>query len=59
MLRTFNCGIGMVAVVAKGDAARARAVLERNGETVVELGEVIPVPPGAEQVQTAGALALS
>jgi phosphoribosylformylglycinamidine cyclo-ligase len=59
MLRTFNCGIGMVAIVAKGDAARVRAVLERNGETVVELGEVIAVSAGAEQVQTAGALALS
>jgi phosphoribosylformylglycinamidine cyclo-ligase len=41
MLRTFNCGIGMIAILA---AAEANAAIERftaNGETVVRLGEVI------------------
>jgi phosphoribosylformylglycinamidine cyclo-ligase len=40
MLKTFNCGIGMILSV---DAARAdalRAVLEAEGETVVTLGRV-------------------
>jgi phosphoribosylformylglycinamidine cyclo-ligase len=40
MVRTFNCGIGMIAVVAPEDAERVRGVLEREGETVVDLGRV-------------------
>ncbi|MGE3150120.1 MAG: phosphoribosylformylglycinamidine cyclo-ligase [Pseudorhodoplanes sp.] len=42
MLRTFNCGIGMVAVVSPEKAEMAAAVLRREGETVVRLGEVVP-----------------
>jgi phosphoribosylformylglycinamidine cyclo-ligase len=41
MLRTFNCGIGMVAVVARAGAAAVTAALAAAGETVVELGEVV------------------
>lgn len=59
MLRTFNCGIGMVVVVAPDAAKAVRAVFERNGETVVDLGNVIPVSAGAEQVQTTGTLNLA
>ena len=40
MLRTFNCGIGMIAVAAPGDAERVANVLEAHGEKVVALGEV-------------------
>ncbi|KAI0778429.1 aminoimidazole ribonucleotide synthetase [Trametes elegans] len=41
MARTFNCGIGMVLVVAPGDAARATEALQRAGEEVVyRIGEV-------------------
>ncbi|MBK7469374.1 MAG: phosphoribosylformylglycinamidine cyclo-ligase [Betaproteobacteria bacterium] len=40
MLRTFNCGIGMVIVVAADDAERARALLARQGETVFRIGAV-------------------
>ena len=40
MLRTFNCGIGMVIVVAADDAERAQALLARQGETVFRIGAV-------------------
>ncbi|MGH6925976.1 MAG: phosphoribosylformylglycinamidine cyclo-ligase [Propylenella sp.] len=42
MLRTFNCGIGMAAVVAAADAERVAAVLKRHGETVVTIGRIAP-----------------
>lgn len=41
MLRTFNCGIGMVAVVAAGQAAQVAAVLTKAGEHVTTLGQVV------------------
>src|SRR5262249_55926853 len=40
MLRTFNCGIGMVAVVEPAKADAVADELTRAGETVVRLGEV-------------------
>ena len=40
MARTFNCGIGMVAMAASGDAAAVMDGLEAAGETVVEIGQV-------------------
>jgi phosphoribosylformylglycinamidine cyclo-ligase len=40
MHRVFNCGIGMVAVVAAADAQRAAARLRAAGETVYEIGSV-------------------
>ena len=47
MLRTFNCGLGMVVVVAKADAARVARALADAGETVREVG-VIEAAPGDE-----------
>ena len=41
MLRTFNCGIGMVVVASAADAATVGAVLQSAGETVVPLGRVL------------------
>jgi phosphoribosylformylglycinamidine cyclo-ligase len=40
MLRTFNCGIGMIAIVEPGAADAVTALLARHGERVVHLGEV-------------------
>ncbi len=40
MLRTFNCGIGMIAVVEPTAADAVAAVLAHHGERVVRLGEV-------------------
>ncbi|MDH3511970.1 MAG: phosphoribosylformylglycinamidine cyclo-ligase [Gammaproteobacteria bacterium] len=40
LLRTFNCGIGMVVVVRPEDAGQARQILEQAGETVHEIGVV-------------------
>ncbi|MGP0058648.1 MAG: phosphoribosylformylglycinamidine cyclo-ligase [Beijerinckiaceae bacterium] len=41
MLRTFNCGIGMVVVAAKSRADEVMAALQSAGETPVRLGEII------------------
>ncbi len=41
MLRTFNCGIGMVAVVAAKASDDVMLDLAAAGETVVRLGEVV------------------
>jgi phosphoribosylformylglycinamidine cyclo-ligase len=59
MLRTFNCGIGMVAVVARKDADAVSDVLTRAGESVVALGEIIATDADAEPVQYSGTLRLT
>ena len=41
MARTFNCGIGMVAVVAPRRGRGARAPLDDAGERVVEIGRIV------------------
>jgi phosphoribosylformylglycinamidine cyclo-ligase len=38
MWRVFNCGIGMVVVLAREHAAQAKALLEGEGERVYEIG---------------------
>ncbi|POA97822.1 phosphoribosylformylglycinamidine cyclo-ligase [Chromobacterium sinusclupearum] len=40
MYRTFNCGIGMVVVVAQQHAEQAAALLREAGETVYRIGQV-------------------
>ncbi len=44
MHRTFNCGIGMVAVVAPGVAAEAVRLLVAAGERAAVIGEVVATP---------------
>lgn len=40
LLRTFNCGIGMVIVVRPDDAVEATRVLTKAGETLFDIGEI-------------------
>jgi phosphoribosylformylglycinamidine cyclo-ligase len=56
MLRTFNCGIGMVVVAEAAGADSVADALRAQGETPVRLGRV--VAQGAERVTYKGRLAL-
>ena len=42
MYRTFNCGIGMVLVVAKDDVAQTMALLQQEGVQTWTIGEITP-----------------
>ncbi|MBC8242392.1 MAG: phosphoribosylformylglycinamidine cyclo-ligase, partial [Alphaproteobacteria bacterium] len=53
MARTFNCGIGMIAVVAQKDAAAATKLFEAAGETVWPIG-VIETGEGPARVEVSG-----
>jgi phosphoribosylformylglycinamidine cyclo-ligase len=46
MHRVFNCGIGMVVIVAERDAERAAERLRAAGETVFRIGVIEPRLPG-------------
>lgn len=50
MLRTYNCGIGMIAVVPKSSLKVAEQVLKKNKEKYWVIGEVIKRKPGADSV---------
>jgi phosphoribosylformylglycinamidine cyclo-ligase len=52
MLKTFNCGIGMVMVVAKADAETLVRLLQEWGEAPFVIGEI--VPPGGERSEAKG-----
>ena len=56
MLRTFNCGIGMIVVVAEKDAKATMSALNKAGETVVTLGSIRKRKGNEEQVAYSGAL---
>ena len=58
MLRTFNCGIGMVAVLDQSGADAASECFAKNGETVVRLGEIVGAV-GGNSVQYRGHLDLA
>ena len=49
MYRVFNCGIGMVAVVAREHAQTISAALRAQGETVYQLGDIRECAEGAAQ----------
>jgi phosphoribosylformylglycinamidine cyclo-ligase len=46
MLRTFNCGVGMVVVLGRDGADAASEQFSKTGETLVRLGEVIAASGG-------------
>ncbi|MFN7023094.1 MAG: phosphoribosylformylglycinamidine cyclo-ligase [Pseudorhizobium sp.] len=58
MLRTFNCGIGMIAVVAAENVDAVTAILSSEGEVVVPLGRVVARAEGAAGTIYQGTLAL-
>jgi phosphoribosylformylglycinamidine cyclo-ligase len=49
MYRVFNCGIGMVVVVAADQAHAVEATLNENGEQVFRLGEIVERAPEVPQ----------
>ena len=58
MLRTFNCGIGMVLIVKKGAVSEAKTLLRDAGESVIyDLGTLVGRQGEEEQVEMKCALA--
>ena len=53
MYRTFNCGIGMVVIVAKEDADAVQQFLIKQGETVYRLGVIRERVADEHQTQVA------
>jgi phosphoribosylformylglycinamidine cyclo-ligase len=58
MLRTFNCGIGMIAVCAPADVATIIRILAEHGERVVTLGQIRKRYGNEPQVDPRGRLDL-
>jgi phosphoribosylformylglycinamidine cyclo-ligase len=56
MLRTFNCGVGMIAVVKAKDAKAITAALKKSGQNVMTLGLLRKRKGKEAQVCTTGSL---
>jgi phosphoribosylformylglycinamidine cyclo-ligase len=56
MLRTFNCGVGMIVVARAADSAALANELEARGERVFLLGEIVPCALTEERVRLLGKL---
>ena len=59
MLRTFNCGMGMIAVVDPQAADVVAATLRDTGETVIRLGTITAAKPDTPRVGYSGHLDLA
>ncbi len=57
MLRTFNCGVGMVVVASRRGADEAEAALRAAGESPMKIGEIVEAAE-EERVLMNGALRL-
>ena len=57
MLRTFNCGIGMIAIVSPEKADESIAAFTNAGESVSRIGTLVP-GDGEPKVRFSGALRL-
>jgi phosphoribosylformylglycinamidine cyclo-ligase len=44
MARTFNCGIGMVAIVSPDSELKLKHILEEKGESVQRIGRIVAAP---------------
>ncbi len=53
MAATFNCGIGMIAIVASKDVERARSDLASHGDTVHIIGTILPRHGDAPAIEIA------
>lgn len=40
MYKTFNCGIGMVMIIAQENAEQVQTILRKHGETVYQIGKI-------------------
>jgi phosphoribosylformylglycinamidine cyclo-ligase len=59
MLRTFNCGIGMIAICTPAEADPIISVLRDRGERVAAVGHIRGRAGGEAQVAPRGSLAMS
>jgi phosphoribosylformylglycinamidine cyclo-ligase len=57
LTKTFNCGVGMVVVVAAAQAAEVQGLLAAHGEAARVIGRLVPRATGnAPQVVLLGEL---
>jgi phosphoribosylformylglycinamidine cyclo-ligase len=49
MRRTFNCGVGMILVLAHDDAESALKILSDSGEVAWQIGRIVRGEAGSER----------
>ena len=54
MASTFNCGIGMIAVVAAADASEAARMFTETGSPAMVIGEIVARASGDPAVELTG-----